>query len=32
MLDLLYVGLVVLFLLLSWGLMVVSEKLMEGQP
>ena len=31
MIDLLYIGLTVLFLLLSWGLIVFCERLMEAK-
>lgn len=31
MADLLYIGLTLLFLLLSWGLIVVCERLMEAK-
>ena len=31
MLDLLYGGLILFFLLLSWGFLLLCQKLMEGQ-
>jgi len=29
--DLLYIGLTILFLLLSWGFIVICDRLMEGK-
>lgn len=29
--DLLYIGLTIVFLLLSWGFIVICERLMEGK-